>query len=92
METFYDSVGNELKPGDLIRMYHFTGAQNRKHYMYKRFLKYVKGKKDTFGVFEHLDNEGTFRAKQDHVKDNIVVVQRSKFEHKNLKRNRSLRD
>lgn len=30
-----DKKGIPIMPGDLIKVYHFTGARKKKHYMYK---------------------------------------------------------
>ena len=89
---FYDSVGNELKPGDIVRMYHFTGARGKRHYMYKRFVGYDVMAFGTYGVYEHLDNSGTFRSFDNKYKDKIVIVQRAKYDEKELKRNKRLSD
>lgn len=95
--TWYDSVGNELKAGDIVRMYHFTGARGKRHYMYKRFVDYEQHilhgfQTKYYGVFEHLDGSGTFRSHGNEYKDRIVIVQRAKYEDKELKRNLKLRD
>lgn len=35
-DTMYlDELGNEIHLNDLLRVYHFTGARKRRHYMYK---------------------------------------------------------
>lgn len=34
----YDKHGIEIKPYDLIKVYHFTGARRKRHYMYKHVL------------------------------------------------------
>lgn len=34
-----DKHGVEIKPGDLVKVYHFTGARRKKHYMYKWILE-----------------------------------------------------
>lgn len=30
-----DKMGREIRPGDLLKVFHFIGARNKKHYMYK---------------------------------------------------------
>ena len=35
-KKFFDSVGNEIKEGDVIRMFHFVSRNGRNEYMYKR--------------------------------------------------------
>ena len=39
----YDEKGKELKDGQLVRVFHFTGARNKKNYMYKQISKVEKG-------------------------------------------------
>ncbi len=92
MKIFYDSVGNELKPGDIIRMFHFVGARKRKHYMYKKFIGYETYNKVTIGIFNHLDGDGGFRSRDNEYQNKIVVVQRAKYEQANLRRSKILRD
>lgn len=36
MKKLFDERGKELKDGQIIRVYHFTGARKKKHYMYKQ--------------------------------------------------------
>ena len=31
----YDKKGYPIRPGDVLKVYHFTDYRNRKHYMYK---------------------------------------------------------
>ena len=33
-----DKTGREIKRGDIVKVYHFTGARRRKYYMYKQCL------------------------------------------------------
>ncbi len=35
MKPSYDKKGIEIRAGDILKVYHFTGARNKKHYMYK---------------------------------------------------------
>jgi len=32
---YFDELGNEIHEGDLLRVYHFTGARKRAYFMYK---------------------------------------------------------
>lgn len=33
--TLYDKNRRPIKVGDVLKVYHFTGKRNKKHYMYK---------------------------------------------------------
>ncbi len=43
MRTLYDEKGREIHPKDLIKVFHFTGARRKKHYMYKQVSTRVMG-------------------------------------------------
>lgn len=54
--NIYDKKGIPVRPGDLIKVYHFTGARKKKHYMYKFVWEYTiaeTGKKVLMG--NHLE-------------------------------------
>jgi len=34
-EFIYDETGRQIKEGDYLRLFHFTGPRNKKYYMYK---------------------------------------------------------
>ena len=91
---FTDSVGNALKPGDIIRMYHFTGARNRKYYMYKRFLGYKEKNGTTFAIYQSLTDEGHgFTDARNKLKNSLLVVERAAPNHlEDLKKNPKMRD
>ena len=36
--NYYDKNGIPILEGDLLRSYYFTGARNRKHYLYKKAI------------------------------------------------------
>ena len=94
MEKLKDSVGNEFKVGAICRFYHFTGARNRKHYMYKEVVDVT----DDFVCFDHLPRENSgkrdaFRFKRGSKRfEGIVIVQAYYDDHRDLKKNKSLRD
>ena len=45
-----DKFGNEFTKGAIVKVYHFTGARKRKHYMYKLVLEVLKTKV----LFNHI--------------------------------------
>lgn len=51
-----DKHGREIMRGDIVKVYHFTGAQRKRHYMYKQALG-VKVWPSGTGrmMFSHLD-------------------------------------
>ena len=103
---YIDSVGNEIKTGDIIRMYHFTSYyKRRKEYQYKQIGKpynNVAGKEIGLKV-HHLPIEknsmnmlskGFFIANNKDFKNCVVVstVYDADTNNRNLKRNKKLRD
>lgn len=34
----FDKTGREIMVGDLLKVYHFTGARRKRHYMYKHVV------------------------------------------------------
>ena len=91
---FYDSMGNELIKGDIVRMYHFTGTRNRRHFMYKRFTGYCTSHKgNQYGTWQSLDEpEHNFVEYDNKFKDIIIIVQRNKFHKETLIKSKTLRD
>ena len=47
-----DKVGREIEPGDILRVFHFTGARGKRHYMYKQARCYSAGRLE----LSHLNN------------------------------------
>lgn len=48
---FYDKHGNKLREFDVVKVFHFTGARRKKHYMYKWLRRNEKGEL----CMKHLD-------------------------------------
>lgn len=90
---FTDSVENELIPGDIVRMYHFAGARNRKFYTYKRFIGYIENNGMIAARYQSLDDEEHFFSDVGNkLKNDILVVQRARNHDKDLKKNQKMRD
>lgn len=52
MPTVRDKHGREMKPGDVLKVYHFTSARHgKRHYLYKHVLRYERGRL----VISHLN-------------------------------------
>jgi IS1 family transposase len=63
--------GYPIMVGDVLKMYHFTGARRKKHYMYKWVIE-KNGR--LFG--HHLGNRGdadAFMLHQEQLKDTEIV-------------------
>ncbi|MER9768905.1 hypothetical protein NKJ09_22905 [Mesorhizobium sp. M0189] len=56
--TLYDERGIPIEYGDVIKVYHFTGARRKRHYMYKQCLGFKmigKGYDVPYMKFGHLN-------------------------------------
>lgn len=42
MEPLKDEKGREIRPGDVLKVFHFVGRNRKRHYMYKQALSYEK--------------------------------------------------
>lgn len=38
-EKLYDRTGREIMLGDVLKVFHFTGRNRKRHYMYKQVVK-----------------------------------------------------
>jgi len=66
----YDKTGREIKVGDVLKVFHFVGARNKRHYMYKQVTgKVFLGRLDPspFLVVNHLnmDPEDNYHVHMD---------------------------
>ena len=55
-----DKNGREIMPGDTLKIYHFTGARRKRHYLYK-FVKQIlpnNRKEKAYLDIMHLDLSG----------------------------------
>lgn len=41
MPCLYDTTGREIAVGDILKIFHFTGARRKRHFMYKQVLAEV---------------------------------------------------
>jgi len=58
MDTkLYDKNGMIIHVGDVLKVFHFVGARNKKHYMYKQPIEIVHHGKDQTAYLKisHLD-------------------------------------
>ena len=56
-----DENGIQIKPQDVLRVFHFTDRRNKKHYMYKQVKGVVGSGKYKYLVIDHLVGEGDYR-------------------------------
>jgi len=96
---YYDSEGNILNEGDIIRVFHFIGARRkRKHFMYKQVgkIEHYEGTdniKRTRLKLYHLPLGEGFYHVRDNLKEAILVQSHSKiWRDKDFKRSKSLTD
>lgn len=61
---FYDKTGRTLELFDIVKVFHFTGARRKKHYMYKQVVEKIVTKKPGVEYFKlsHLSACGTSYA------------------------------
>ena len=83
-----DKFGNEFIEGAVVKLFHFTGARNRKHYMYKIVTKVCN--KTSYVSFCHLDSNifgkkrADFRMTKDQCSE-MQIVQAYYRDYRNLK-------
>ena len=54
--TIFDKNGREIMRGDVLKVYHFTGARGKLHYMYKQAMGTRQfGSNLQYMVFDHLN-------------------------------------
>lgn len=58
---FYDKTGRPLELFDIVKVFHFTGARKKKHYMYKQVIEKIVTNDPEVEYFKlsHLSNCGT---------------------------------
>lgn len=92
----FDSVGNEYQVGAIVRMYHFTGARKRKHYMYKQVTEVSE--EACRVAFCHLPIEQgktpvtSFSCGCNELKETTVIVNCYYKDMRSLKRSKEFKD
>lgn len=63
-DTVRDKTGREIKPGDIVKVYHFTGARRKRYYMYKQALGISRYLPSGTAVmkFSHLNMDDSFNG------------------------------
>lgn len=76
MTRCYDKHGNELREFDVVKVYHFTGARRKKHYMYKWLII----KQDELYALHLEGNSGDgYWIKNENI-EKIELVQTAKYD------------
>ncbi len=75
----YDKNGREIMLGDVLKVYHFTGARNKRHYMYKQVTGERRWESGfTCWFFSHLSmkpDDGYYTAKDGSILRDTEIVQ-----------------
>lgn len=88
MGATYDKTGREIMQGDILKVFHFIGARNKRHYMYKQVVEERRlGQRQTpYWWVSHLEqsDEGYHLAKDGtHLRDyEIVQSIDARFDHR----------
>ena len=56
----FDKHKREIKPGNVLKVFHFVGARRKRHYMYKQAVEYRPHPNSEHGYLKisHLSNVG----------------------------------
>lgn len=87
-EVCRDKYGREIVIGDIVKVYHFTGARRKRYYMYKQALG-VKTWASGLGrmMFSHLDFDAEPHYYEDLKKlHHYEIVQSIKCDHEDRDR------
>ena len=58
-DSVYDRNGYQIRPGDILKVFHFTGPRHKRYYMYKRVDSVIDNGPDKpkFLRVMHLDSD-----------------------------------
>lgn len=85
----FDKRGIPIERGDIVKVFHFVGARNRRHYMFKQCLgvdRYPNGKRD-YVFFSHLnfigigERNGPYHHDLGEMLSDYEIVQSIKCDH-----------
>lgn len=90
-QTVRDKTGREIVRGDIVKVYHFTGARRKRYYMYKQSLGITRHLPSGIAVmgFSHLDmNDGFDGWYEDYgpMLSDYEIVQSIKCDHEDRPR------
>lgn len=56
-----DKTGRQIERGDIVKVYHFTDARRKRHFMYKQAIGLRSFGSDLkYMTFDHLDLDGEY--------------------------------
>lgn len=76
--AIYDKTGREIMQGDVLKVFHFVGARNKRHYMYKQVVRERLGRQCHYWFLSHLnqrDDDGYFLARDGTFYADYEIVQ-----------------
>lgn len=86
MSAIYDKFGREIMLGDILKVFHFVGLRNKRHYMYKQVVaERVCKSPPHYWFLSHLnlrEGDGYHLARDGSILDGYEIVQSAdaKFE------------
>jgi hypothetical protein len=79
MSAAYDKTGREIMQGDVLKVFHFVGARNKRHYMYKQVAgeRLLGQRRAAYWFVSHLDQsaDGYHLAKDGSIYRDSEIVQ-----------------
>jgi hypothetical protein len=80
MSAIYDKTGREIMQGDVLKVFHFVGRRNKRHFMYKQVVEErLLGKdQNAYWQISHLnqrEGDGYLMAKDGAVYNDYEIVQ-----------------
>lgn len=79
MTKAYDKTGREIMLGDVLKVFHFTGARGKRHYMYKQVIgeRRLGARQAPYWFVGHLDqtDDGYHLAKDGTIYRDCEIVQ-----------------
>lgn len=61
MTTLRDKTGRQIEPGDVLKVFHFTGQRNKRYFMYKQALgTKTLGSGSEYMMISHLELKGDY--------------------------------
>lgn len=89
MEHVRDKTGRRIMKGDIVKVYHFTGARRNRHYMYKQAMgvdRYLDSGREVMS-FSHLNfGEDMDYDEYGGVLNDYEIVQSIKCDHEERER------
>lgn len=86
-DTVRDKTGREIKRGDIVKVYHFTGARRKRYYMYKQAMGWREWPSGwRCMAFSHLDMTDDVYYEEPSVLMDYEIVQGAHDDHEDRER------